>query len=92
VAALPTTPHVDDDSVISSFNSQAKLDPLHDTRQAFWRSTLVLQSRAIFRLYHLEVVKALHPRWLLPLWRAEGEKSKQLLCRSRLLCDGPWKQ
>jgi TAG lipase/lysophosphatidylethanolamine acyltransferase len=48
------------------FGSQAKLDLLHDTRQAFGRSTLVLQGGAIFGLCHLGVVKALHLRGLLP--------------------------
>jgi TAG lipase / lysophosphatidylethanolamine acyltransferase len=50
----------------SDFTSQAKLDLLHDTRQAFGRSTLVLQGGAIFGLCHLGVVKALHLRGLLP--------------------------
>lgn len=66
VAALPTTPHADGDGVMPGFNSQAKLDLLHDTRQAFGRSTLVLQGGAIFGLCHLGVVKALHLRGLLP--------------------------
>lgn len=48
------------------FTSQAKLELLHDTRQAFGRSTLVLQGGAIFGLCHLGVVKALHLRGLLP--------------------------
>lgn len=61
VTTLPTTP-----SLESGFNSQAKLDLLHDTRQAFGRSTLVLQGGAIFGLCHLGVVKALHLRGLLP--------------------------
>jgi TAG lipase/lysophosphatidylethanolamine acyltransferase len=46
--------------------NQAKLDVLHDTRQAFGRSVLVLQGGAIFGLCHLGVVKALHLRGLLP--------------------------
>jgi TAG lipase/lysophosphatidylethanolamine acyltransferase len=66
VATLPTSPGTDSHSVIPSFNSQAKLDLLHDTRQAFGRSTLVLQGGAIFGLCHLGVVKALHLRGLLP--------------------------
>lgn len=45
---------------------QAKLDLLHDTRQAFGRSTLVLQGGAMFGLCHLGVVKALFDRGLLP--------------------------
>jgi len=61
VTTLPTTP-----SLESGFTSQAKLDLLHDTRQAFGRSTLVLQGGAIFGLCHLGVVKALHLRGLLP--------------------------
>lgn len=48
------------------FNAQAKLDLLHDARQAFGRSCLVLQGGAIFGLCHLGVVKALYLRGLLP--------------------------
>ena len=61
VAALPTTQEYQ-----NGWTSQAKLDLLHDTRQAFGRSTLVLQGGAIFGLCHLGVVKALHLRGLLP--------------------------
>ena len=61
VTALPTT-----QSHESGWTSQAKLDLLHDTRQAFGRSTLVLQGGAIFGICHLGVVKALHLRGLLP--------------------------
>ena len=61
VTALPTT-----QSYESGWTSQAKLDLLHDTRQAFGRSTLVLQGGAIFGICHLGVVKALHLRGLLP--------------------------
>jgi TAG lipase/lysophosphatidylethanolamine acyltransferase len=43
-----------------------KLDCIHDTRQAFGRSTLVLQGGAIFGMCHLGVVKALFLRGLLP--------------------------
>lgn len=50
----------------SSLTSQTKLDVMHDTRQAFGRSVLVLQGGAIFGLCHLGVVKALHLRGLLP--------------------------
>lgn len=57
IASLDSTPQ---------FTSQSKLDLLHDTRQSFGRSTLVLQGGAIFGLYHLGVVKALHLRGLLP--------------------------
>ncbi|PYI18757.1 patatin-like serine hydrolase [Aspergillus japonicus CBS 114.51] len=61
VTALPTAPvH------ISGFGSQAKLELLHDTRQAFGRTTLLLQGGSIFGLCHLGVVKALHLRGLLP--------------------------
>jgi len=45
---------------------QAKMDVLHDTRQAFGRSALVLQGGSIFGLSHIGVVKALHLRGLLP--------------------------
>ena len=61
VTIIPTTPPRH-----SGISSQAKLDLLHDTRQAFGRSTLVLQGGAIFGLCHLGVVKALHLRGLLP--------------------------
>ncbi len=47
-------------------STQLKLDFIHDTRQAFGRSTLVLQGGAIFGLCHLGVVKALFLRGLLP--------------------------
>ena len=50
----------------SGWSSQTKLDLLHDTRQAFGRTTLVLQGGAMFGLCHLGVVKALHLRGLLP--------------------------
>lgn len=66
VTSLPTSPGADGNGVIPSFSSQAKLDLLHDTRQAFGRSTLVLQGGAIFGLCHLGVVKALFARGLLP--------------------------
>lgn len=46
--------------------NQAKLDLLHDTRQAFGRSVLVMQGGSIFGLCHIGVVKALHLRGLLP--------------------------
>ncbi|KAL9131076.1 MAG: hypothetical protein Q9217_000899 [Psora testacea] len=61
VTALPTA-----QSYENGWTSQAKLDLLHDTRQAFGRSTLVLQGGAMFGLCHLGVVKALHLRGLLP--------------------------
>lgn len=50
----------------NGLTNQAKLDVLHDTRQAFGRSALVLQGGAIFGLCHLGVIKALHLRGLLP--------------------------
>ena len=61
VTALPTSQSYD-----NVWTSQTKLDLLHDTRQAFGRSTLVLQGGAMFGLCHLGVVKALHLRGLLP--------------------------
>ncbi|KAK3328880.1 hypothetical protein B0H66DRAFT_5046 [Apodospora peruviana] len=51
---------------IAAMSTQMKLDFIHDTRQAFGRSTLVLQGGAIFGLCHLGVVKALFLRGLLP--------------------------
>ncbi|KAI9893516.1 MAG: hypothetical protein M1814_006312 [Vezdaea aestivalis] len=64
VTNLPTVTTAEDDP--NGLTSQAKLDLLHDTRQAFGRSTLVLQGGAIFGLCHLGVIKALHLRGLLP--------------------------
>ena len=46
--------------------TQMKLDFVHDTRQAYGRSTLVLQGGAIFGLCHLGVARALFLRGLLP--------------------------
>ncbi|CAD6503902.1 BgTH12-05645 [Blumeria graminis f. sp. triticale] len=68
VTKLSTSPNTDDNENrnICRFSSQAKLDLLHDTRQAFGRSTLVLEGGAVFGLFHLGVVKALHARGLLP--------------------------
>lgn len=66
VTKLPTTPGSDGNGTVPGFSSQAKLDLLHDTRQAFGRSTLVLQGGSIFGLCHLGVVKALFSRGLLP--------------------------
>ena len=65
---LPTTPGNGggEDGRVVGFTSQMKLDLLHDTRQAFGRSTLVLQGGSIFGLCHLGVVKALYLRGLLP--------------------------
>ncbi|KAL2756298.1 hypothetical protein ACRALDRAFT_2042451 [Sodiomyces alcalophilus JCM 7366] len=50
----------------TALTNQTKLDFLHDTRQAFGRSTLVMQGGAIFGLCHLGVAKALFLRGLLP--------------------------
>ncbi|KAF2667318.1 hypothetical protein BT63DRAFT_289911 [Microthyrium microscopicum] len=50
----------------SGLTHQSKMDVLHDTRQAFGRSALVLQGGSIFGLCHIGVVKALHLRGLLP--------------------------
>lgn len=61
LTSYPTTASSD-----TGLTNQAKLDVLHDTRQAFGRSVLVLQGGAIFGLCHLGVVKALHLRGLLP--------------------------
>ncbi|OJJ49548.1 hypothetical protein ASPZODRAFT_88761 [Penicilliopsis zonata CBS 506.65] len=61
VSSLQTVP-----SYEGGFTSQAKLELLHDTRQAFGRSTLLLQGGSIFGLCHLGVVKALHLQGLLP--------------------------
>lgn len=61
VTNFPTSPGYD-----GGLTSQAKLDLLHDTRQAFGRSVLVLQGGSIFGLCHIGVVKALHLRGLLP--------------------------
>lgn len=64
VTAYPTEPV--NEQFVGGLTSQAKLDLLHDTRQAFGRSALVLQGGAIFGLCHIGVVKALHLRGLLP--------------------------
>ncbi|KAJ5086352.1 hypothetical protein NUU61_007659 [Penicillium alfredii] len=50
----------------SGFTSQAKLELLHDTRQAFGRTTLLLQGGSAFGWCHWGVVKALHLQGLLP--------------------------
>jgi TAG lipase / lysophosphatidylethanolamine acyltransferase len=50
----------------AALTDQAKLDVLHDTRQAFGRSALVLQGGSVFGLCHFGVVKALHLAGLLP--------------------------
>ena len=46
--------------------NQGKMDFLHDARQSFGRSCLVLQGGSIFGLCHLGVVKALYLQDLLP--------------------------
>ncbi|KAL2022680.1 hypothetical protein VTK56DRAFT_4761 [Thermocarpiscus australiensis] len=51
---------------VAIMSTQMKLDFIHDTRQAFGRSALLLQGGAIFGLCHLGVVKALYLRGLLP--------------------------
>lgn len=62
VARHPTAPAPER----SRLTGQARLDVLHDTRQAFGRSALLLQGGAAFGLCHLGVVRALHLRGLLP--------------------------
>lgn len=61
VTSYPTSPGFE-----GGLTNQAKMDVLHDTRQAFGRSALVLQGGSIFGLCHIGVVKALHLRGLLP--------------------------
>ncbi|KAI5918310.1 hypothetical protein F4810DRAFT_715661 [Camillea tinctor] len=56
----------DNDNGVYTLPIQQKLDFLHDSRQGFGRSTLVLQGGAIFGLCHLGVVKALFLQGLLP--------------------------
>ncbi|KAI0446697.1 hypothetical protein F4803DRAFT_448537 [Xylaria telfairii] len=59
------SPHPEYDHSFA-LSTQRKLDFLHDARQAFGRTTLVLQGGAIFGLCHVGVVKALFLRGLLP--------------------------
>ena len=66
ISTLPTTPSAGAHANRGALTNQMKLDFIHDTRQAFGRSTLVLQGGAIFGLCHLGVVKALFLRGLLP--------------------------
>lgn len=61
-----TTPLHDKYTHSYTLSTQRKLDFLHDSRQGFGRSTLVLQGGAMFGLCHLGVVKALFLRGLLP--------------------------
>ncbi|KAI9904839.1 hypothetical protein N3K66_001368 [Trichothecium roseum] len=65
ISALPTSAAGHHGSE-ATLTNQTKLDFIHDSRQAFGRSTLVLQGGAIFGLCHLGVVKALFQRGLLP--------------------------
>ncbi|KAJ2977592.1 hypothetical protein NQ176_g4289 [Zarea fungicola] len=66
ISTLPTSVSAGLHSIGGSLTNQMKLDFIHDTRQAFGRSSLVLQGGAIFGLCHLGVVKALFLRGLLP--------------------------
>jgi len=69
ISSLPTVPATgarSDSNGAPALTMQMKLDFIHDTRQAFGRSTLVLQGGAVFGLCHLGVVKALFLRGLLP--------------------------
>jgi TAG lipase/lysophosphatidylethanolamine acyltransferase len=66
IGALPTSAASGLYANEKALTNQMKLDFIHDTRQAFGRSTLVLQGGAIFGLCHLGVVKALFLRGLLP--------------------------
>lgn len=66
ISTLPTNATSALQGSETTLTNQMKLDFFHDTRQAFGRSTLVLQGGAIFGLCHLGVVKALFLRGLLP--------------------------
>ncbi|ODA79580.1 hypothetical protein RJ55_05174 [Drechmeria coniospora] len=67
ISTLPTNLHTSSQNgAANALTNQMKLDFIHDTRQAFGRSTLVLQGGAIFGMCHLGVVKALFLRGLLP--------------------------
>ncbi|OAA35327.1 Triacylglycerol lipase [Beauveria brongniartii RCEF 3172] len=66
ISTLPTNASAGVLSIGGSLTNQMKLDFIHDTRQAFGRSSLVLQGGAIFGMCHLGVVKALFLRGLLP--------------------------
>ncbi len=66
ISTLPTNASAGVHSIGGSLTNQMKLDFIHDTRQAFGRSSLVLQGGAIFGMCHLGVVKALFLRGLLP--------------------------
>ncbi|KAI1283293.1 hypothetical protein F5Y07DRAFT_150056 [Xylaria sp. FL0933] len=66
INAENTSPSRDKYNHTFTLSTQHKLDFLHDARQAFGRTTLVLQGGAIFGLCHVGVVKALFLRGLLP--------------------------
>jgi TAG lipase / lysophosphatidylethanolamine acyltransferase len=66
ISSLPTTPSLDNRGNSVTLTTQMKLDFIHDTRQAFGRSTLVLQGGSVFALCHLGVVRSLFLRGLLP--------------------------
>ncbi|XWW92239.1 hypothetical protein V2A60_000162 [Cordyceps javanica] len=66
ISTLPASASAGVQSIGGSLTNQMKLDFIHDTRQAFGRSSLVLQGGAIFGMCHLGVVKALLLRGLLP--------------------------
>ncbi|TQV97212.1 Patatin-like serine hydrolase [Cordyceps javanica] len=66
ISTLPASASAGVQSIGGSLTNQMKLDFIHDTRQAFGRSSLVLQGGAIFGMCHLGVVKALFLRGLLP--------------------------
>ncbi|KAI2626300.1 hypothetical protein GGS21DRAFT_540807 [Xylaria nigripes] len=66
INAGSTSPLEDRYNQLYTLSTQQKLDFLHDARQAFGRSTLVLQGGAIFGLCHVGVVKALFLQGLLP--------------------------
>ncbi|EGX92073.1 Patatin-like serine hydrolase, putative [Cordyceps militaris CM01] len=66
ISTLPTNAYAGVQSTGGSLTNQMKLDFIHDTRQAFGRSSLVLQGGAIFGMCHLGVVKGLFLRGLLP--------------------------
>lgn len=66
ISALPSIAQSSHQSSANTWTDQMKLDFIHDTRQAFGRSTLVLQGGAIFGLCHLGIIKALFLRGLLP--------------------------
>ena len=58
-AALPTQNS-------TGMTAQEKMDLMHDSRQAYGRTALLLQGGAIYGLCHFGIVKALHLRGLLP--------------------------